>query len=187
MVTFLTQLLLAIRSRFARRARLEAENLILRRQLRVLRRKSPARVRLWNIDRLRLAGCIKARQRGVRSPDCAEALMLALGEPCSARWAKYCSFRPTRRAHSPTPSIATSARPMRPASSSAHTRTKNDHPSNVRPLRKGGRFKSGGLVKMFALRSCEPMLTVETHACARLNGVTIHGPNMWSAIVVTDI
>src|ERR1700730_2308218 len=52
MVTFLTQLLLAIRSRFTRRARLEAENLLLRQQLLVLRRKSPKRVRLLNIDRL---------------------------------------------------------------------------------------------------------------------------------------
>src|SRR6202165_4934134 len=54
MVAFLTQLLLAIRSRFTRRARLEAENLILRQQLVVLRRKAPTRVRLWNIDRLLL-------------------------------------------------------------------------------------------------------------------------------------
>src|SRR5882724_7093397 len=54
MVVFLSQLLLAIRSRFARRARLEAENLLLRQQLVVLRRKSPTRVRLWNIDRLLL-------------------------------------------------------------------------------------------------------------------------------------
>jgi hypothetical protein len=54
MVTFLSQLLLAIRSRFTRRARLEAENLLLRQQLVVLRRKSPRRVRLWNIDRLLL-------------------------------------------------------------------------------------------------------------------------------------
>jgi hypothetical protein len=53
-IAFLTQLLLAIRSRFTRRTRLEAENLILRQQLLVLRRKSPARVRLWNIDRLLL-------------------------------------------------------------------------------------------------------------------------------------
>jgi hypothetical protein len=52
MVAFLTQLLLAIRSRLTRRALLEAENLVLRQQLMVLRRKSPARVRLWNIDRL---------------------------------------------------------------------------------------------------------------------------------------
>ena len=54
MVAFLSQLLLAIRSRFTRRARLEAENLLLRQQLVVLRRKSPTRVRLWNIDRLLL-------------------------------------------------------------------------------------------------------------------------------------
>ena len=54
MVAFLTQLLLAIRSRFSRRARLEAENLILRQQLIVLRRQHPRRVRLWNIDRLLL-------------------------------------------------------------------------------------------------------------------------------------
>ena len=52
MVAFLTQLLLVIRSWFARRARLEAENLILRQQLIVLRRQQPKRVRLWNIDRL---------------------------------------------------------------------------------------------------------------------------------------
>ncbi len=54
MVAFLTQLLLAIRSRFTRRARLEAENLLLRQQLVVLRRRSPRRVRLWNIDRFLL-------------------------------------------------------------------------------------------------------------------------------------
>ena len=54
MVAFLSQLLLAIRSRFTRRARLEAENLLLRQQLAVLRRKSPKRVRLWHIDRLLL-------------------------------------------------------------------------------------------------------------------------------------
>ena len=52
MVAFLIQLLLALRSRFTRRAQIEAENLILRQQLVVLRRKSPKRVRLWNIDRL---------------------------------------------------------------------------------------------------------------------------------------
>ncbi len=54
MVAFLTQPLLAMRSRFARRTRLGAENLLLRQQLVVLRRKSPTRVRLWNIDRLLL-------------------------------------------------------------------------------------------------------------------------------------
>ena len=39
---------------FTRRARLEAENLLLRQQLVVLGRKSPTRVRLRNIDRLLL-------------------------------------------------------------------------------------------------------------------------------------
>jgi len=54
MVAFLTQLLLAIRLRFMRRARLDAENLLLLQQLVVLRRKSSRRVRLWNIDHLLL-------------------------------------------------------------------------------------------------------------------------------------
>ena len=54
MVAFLIQLLLVIRSRFTRRARLEAENLPLRQQLVGLRRKSTRRVRLCNIDRLLL-------------------------------------------------------------------------------------------------------------------------------------
>src|SRR5579859_6793273 len=52
MVAILLQLLLVIRSRFSRRARLEAENLLLREQLIVLRRRHPKRVRLLNIDRL---------------------------------------------------------------------------------------------------------------------------------------
>ncbi len=52
MVAFLIQLLLALRSRFKRRARLEAENLVLRQQLVVLRRQHPGRVTLWNVDRL---------------------------------------------------------------------------------------------------------------------------------------
>ena len=54
MVAFLIQLLFAFRSPLTRRARLEAENLLLRQQLIVLRRKSPTRVRPWNIDRLLL-------------------------------------------------------------------------------------------------------------------------------------
>ena len=52
MVAGFTQLLLAIRSWFTRRARLEVENLLLRQQLIVLRRQHPKRVLLWNIDRL---------------------------------------------------------------------------------------------------------------------------------------
>jgi len=52
MVAFLAQLLLALRSPFSRRARLEAENLVLRQQSVVLRRQHPGHLRLWNVDRL---------------------------------------------------------------------------------------------------------------------------------------
>jgi hypothetical protein len=49
---FLTKLLLVARSRLKSRARLEAENIVLRQQVSVLSRKAPSRVRLRNIDRL---------------------------------------------------------------------------------------------------------------------------------------
>ena len=52
MVQFLTKLLLVARSRLRSRARLEAENLVLRQQVIVLSRKFPSRVWLRNIDRL---------------------------------------------------------------------------------------------------------------------------------------
>jgi len=52
MVALLNWVLLVLRSRFKSRARLEAENIVLRQQLIVLSRQSQARVRLWNTDRL---------------------------------------------------------------------------------------------------------------------------------------
>jgi hypothetical protein len=52
MFAFLAKLLLVVRSRLKSRARLEAENLVLRQQVIVLSRKSRSRVRLRNIDRL---------------------------------------------------------------------------------------------------------------------------------------
>ena len=52
MFAFLAKLLLAAQSRLKSRASLEAENLVLRHQVIVLRRKSHSRVRLRNIDRL---------------------------------------------------------------------------------------------------------------------------------------
>src|SRR3984957_6902226 len=52
MVALLTQLLLALKSPFSRRARLEAGNLLPRQQLALLQRKSPRRVWLRNLDRL---------------------------------------------------------------------------------------------------------------------------------------
>ena len=52
MFAFLTKFLRVARSRLKSRARLEAENLVLRQQVIVLSRKSRSRVRLRNIDRL---------------------------------------------------------------------------------------------------------------------------------------
>jgi hypothetical protein len=52
MLAFLTKLLLILRSGLRSRARLEAENLVLRQQVLILSRKSPSRVRLGNLDRL---------------------------------------------------------------------------------------------------------------------------------------
>jgi hypothetical protein len=52
MVEFLIQLLLVARSRLKSRARLEAENVVLRQQAIVLGHESPSRVRLRNLDRL---------------------------------------------------------------------------------------------------------------------------------------
>jgi len=52
MVAFLIKLLVIARSGLKSRARLEAENLVLRQQLMVLRRKTPSRVHLRNIDQL---------------------------------------------------------------------------------------------------------------------------------------
>ncbi len=52
MLAFLTKLLLVARCRLKSRARLEAENLLLRQQVIALSRKSLTRVRLRNIDRL---------------------------------------------------------------------------------------------------------------------------------------
>ena len=52
MFALLTKILLVVRSRLKSRARLEAENIVLRQQVIVLSRKSPSRVWLRNIDRL---------------------------------------------------------------------------------------------------------------------------------------
>jgi hypothetical protein len=52
MVAFLTRLMVVLRAHLKSRARLEAENLVLRQQLLVLNRRLPVRLRLRNIDRL---------------------------------------------------------------------------------------------------------------------------------------
>lgn len=55
MAEWLKSVVYALRSRFKSRARLEAENLVLRQQINVPTRKLPERVRLTNSDRLLLA------------------------------------------------------------------------------------------------------------------------------------
>jgi transposase InsO family protein len=52
MFALLTKLLLVVRSRLKSRARLEAENIVLRQQVVVLSRKFPSRIWLRNIDRV---------------------------------------------------------------------------------------------------------------------------------------
>jgi hypothetical protein len=54
MVEWLKEPAYALSSRFKSRARLEAENLVLRQQLNILIRKRPKRLRLTNSDRLLL-------------------------------------------------------------------------------------------------------------------------------------
>lgn len=56
MTESLTRLLLVIRSLFRTPARLEAEILVLRRQVIILSRKSRQRARLRNVDRLLFVG-----------------------------------------------------------------------------------------------------------------------------------
>jgi len=51
MVEFLTKLLLIARAKLKSRARLEAENIVLRQLVIVLSRKARSRLRLRNIDR----------------------------------------------------------------------------------------------------------------------------------------
>jgi hypothetical protein len=52
MIEFLIKLLLGARTKLKSRARLEAENIVLRQQVIVLSRKARSRARLRNIDRL---------------------------------------------------------------------------------------------------------------------------------------
>ena len=63
MRAFLTRLWLISRSRLRSRARLEAENLVLRRQVLILRRQSLSRVRLGNLDRSNLGLALPNRSR----------------------------------------------------------------------------------------------------------------------------
>ena len=71
MVEWLTQLTYALSLRLKSRARLEAENLVLRQQLNVLIRKLPKRLRLTKSDRLLLVWLYRLfPSHPERDPDC---------------------------------------------------------------------------------------------------------------------
>jgi hypothetical protein len=63
MVALLTWLLLRVYSGFKSQARLEAENMLLRQQVIVLRRRCGTRVRLRKLDRLIWRGCTDCSRR----------------------------------------------------------------------------------------------------------------------------
>jgi hypothetical protein len=71
MVEWLKQLAYAMSLRFKSRARLEAENLVLRQQLNVLIRKLPKRLRLTNGDRLLLIDAGARFARSIQRPSLA--------------------------------------------------------------------------------------------------------------------
>src|SRR5215475_5428513 len=73
MLAFLTKLLLIVRSRLRSQARLEAENLVLRRQVLILSRESPTRVRLRNLDRLVLVWLYRSFSLHPGCDHCAQA------------------------------------------------------------------------------------------------------------------
>jgi hypothetical protein len=79
----------------------------------------------------------KARQRGVRSPDRAEALMLALGKPNSGG---EIILVPVGRPYAPSrPRERTEPHPLGGFVESSD-KDPNDHAATVRRIRKGGRF-----------------------------------------------
>jgi hypothetical protein len=81
----------------------------------------------------------KARQRGVRSPDRAEVLMLALGKPRSMGQIIMVPTNPSRSQSHPIDRIDRA--PYETGFVERPYKDENDHPANVRPIRRGGRFR----------------------------------------------
>jgi len=81
MVEFLIKLLLVARSKLKSRARLEAENIVLRQQVIVLSRTARSRVRLRNTDRLILCA------RYLNTPELKARALTVAQEICELRWA----------------------------------------------------------------------------------------------------
>jgi hypothetical protein len=100
-VAFLSQLLLAIRSRFTRCARLEAENIFRHQQLIIIRCKSLTCARLRNIDRLLLVWLYGVIEFGldlrllVAAASLIELLIhRTMKRAIHARWRKYSLLNP---------------------------------------------------------------------------------------------
>jgi hypothetical protein len=81
MIEFLIKFLLVVRSRLKSRARLEAENIVLRQQMIVLSRRARSRARLKKIDRLILIWMYRIFPTITLEP---------LGHPRSALWTLSC-------------------------------------------------------------------------------------------------
>jgi phage terminase large subunit len=84
----------------------------------------------------------KARQRGVRSPDRAEALMLALGKPRSM--GKIIMVPTNSSGAQSQPAERNERAPYQTGFVERPYKDENDHPSNVRRIRRGGRLGRGG-------------------------------------------
>lgn len=78
MLAWLTRILLALRSVIEARGSREAEILVLRQQLLILNRASSARLRLWNIDRLKLVWLSRL------FPSLLDAIIIVKPDGCSA-------------------------------------------------------------------------------------------------------
>jgi phage terminase large subunit len=101
---------------------------------------------MYEIDshgRMKIEPKEKARQRGVRSPDRAEALMLALGKPRSMGEIIMVSTNPSR-AKSHSVKHYERAPYETGFVLSADQSDENDRPSNLRRVERRSRFRSGG-------------------------------------------
>ena len=141
---------------FRSRAALEAEILVLRHQLNVLRRKSPKRLAFSSIDRLVFAGSVSAGSGRVGRAENSQAgdgdplasrgfpSLLAL-EITAARWTTHDTSRDSP-AHSRDeyrePAVGSAADPRRTAQ--ARHRCRADHRGKIHGAGEGGRRRKAG-------------------------------------------
>src|SRR2546423_9110573 len=131
---------------FRSRAALEAEILVLRHQLNVLRRKSPKRLAFGNVDRLVFAGLYRALSGGSWNIGRSENSQAADGHPLAPRWfpsllaleittARWpakdaCGHSPAHSRHERRePAVGSTAHPRRTAQ--ARHRCRADHRGKI--------------------------------------------------------